>query len=201
MKNRKLLIATRSAGKFPEIVAGLGDVPFEIINLNDVEELPKDFEVEEPAKTFEGNAIIKAMTLGKKTGYLTLADDTGLEVDALDGRPGVHTARYAQGTDEDRYNKLLEEMKDVDDEDRTARFRTFIAIYDPTTDKVRTCQGVYEGKILRKPEGTNGFGYDPVFWSLELKKSGGLMSLEEKNKVSHRGKAVRKAKELLKEFE
>ena len=195
------MIATRNAGKFPEIVEGLGDVPFEIINLNDVEDLPKGFDVEEPAKTFEGNAIIKAMTLGKMTGYLTLADDSGLEVDALDGRPGVYTARYATGTDEDRYNKLLEEMRSVEDEDRTARFRSVIAIYDPHTDKVRTCEGVYEGKILREPVGSEGFGYDPVFWSLELGKSGGLMSLEEKNKVSHRGRAVREAKELLREFE
>ncbi len=202
MSNKKLLIATRSAGKFPEIVAGLGDVPFEIINLNDVQELPQDFEVEEPASTFEGNAVIKAMTLGKMTGLLTLADDSGLEVDALGGRPGVYSARYAPGTDEDRNNKLLAELADVPDRDRSARFRCVIAIYDPETDKVRTCEGVYEGRIEKEPKGENGFGYDPIFWSTELQKMSAEATLEEKNRVSHRGEAIGKARDILsKEFE
>ena len=197
MANRKLLIATRSAGKFPEIVAMLHDLPFALVNLNEVDHIPHDYEVEEPAMTFEGNAIIKAMTFGKHTGLLTLADDAGLEVDALGGRPGVHTARYAPGTDEDRYRKLLQALRDVPDEHRTARFRAVIAVYDPTTDKVRTCAGVYEGTITREPSGSGGFGYDPVFYSAELHKTTAAMELDEKNAVSHCGKALKITRNIL----
>ena len=192
-----MLIATRSKGKFPEILTLLEGLPFEFLNLNDVPELQSSYEVEEPAVTFEGNAIIKAMTLGKKTGLLTLAEDAGLEVDALDGRPGIYTARYAPGTDEDRYRKLLGELKGVPDKKRTARFRAVIAIYDHENDMVRTCEGTYEGKILTEPRGENGFGYDPVFYSSKLQKTNAQMTLGEKNSVSHRGVAVRKAREIL----
>lgn len=197
MQKRKLLIATQSKGKFPEIVSILGDVPFEIVNLNDVPEIPKGYEVEEPATTFEGNAIIKAMTLGKKTGLLSLAEDAGLEVDALNGRPGVYTARYAPGTDEDRYVKLLGELKNIPEDKRTARFKAVVVIYDPENDRVRTCDGSYEGIITEAPIGENGFGYDPVFWSVELQKTSGQMTIEEKNSISHRGVAMKKAKEIL----
>ena len=194
---KKLLIATGSKGKFPEIVSELAGLPLEFLNLNNVSELPSNFEVEEPATTFEGNAIIKAMTLGKKTGLLTLAEDAGLEVDALDGRPGVYTARYAPGSDEDRYRKLLGELHNIPEGKRTARFRAVIAIYDPNSDKVRTCEGIYEGKIALEPMGNNGFGYDPIFYNKELGKTNAQMTMEEKNKVSHRGKALRKAKYIL----
>lgn len=194
---KQILVATRSKGKFPEIVAVLSEAGFECVNLNDVPELPKDFEVEEPAMTFEGNAIIKAMTIGKKTGKLTLAEDAGLCVDALDGRPGVYTARYAPGTDEDRYQKLLGELEGVPESERTARFVAVVAIYDPATDKIRTCEGKYEGLISTEPVGDNGFGYDPVFYSPELQKTNAQLSLEEKNRVSHRGQALQKAKQIL----
>jgi XTP/dITP diphosphohydrolase len=194
---KKLLIATRSKGKFPEIIKELEGLPFEFLNLNDFSELPPNFEVEEPATTFEGNAIIKAMTLGKKTGLLTLAEDAGLEVDALGGRPGVYTARYAPGTDEDRYRKLLKELEGVSTEKRTARFKAVLAIYNPENDKIRICEGVYEGIIALDPVGNNGFGYDPIFYSKELNKTSAQMTIEEKNEISHRGKALRKAKEIL----
>ena len=194
---KKLLIGTRSKGKFPEIVSELSGLPFVFLNLNDVSELPPDFEVEEPALTFEGNALIKAMTLGKKTGILTLAEDAGLEVDALGGRPGVFTARYAPGTDEARYRKLLDELRHVPEEKRTARFRATMALYDPANDKVRTCEGVYEGRIALEPTGNNGFGYDPIFYNEALNKTNAQMSMEEKNKVSHRGKALQKIKIIL----
>lgn len=201
MIKRKLLITTGSKGKFPEIVSLLEGLPFQFLNLRDIPELPVDFEVEEPGMTFEGNAIIKAMTIGRKIGLLTLAEDAGLEVDALGGRPGVYTARYASGTDKDRYKKLLKELEGVPDERRTARFKAVIAIYDPENNKVRTCEGSYEGKITIKPLGTNGFGYDPVFFSLKIQKTSAQMTLEEKNSVSHRGMALRKAREILqKEF-
>ncbi|QQG45731.1 MAG: non-canonical purine NTP pyrophosphatase [Candidatus Sungiibacteriota bacterium] len=128
---------------------------------------------------------------------LTLAEDAGLEVDILNGRPGVYTARYAPGTDEDRYRKLLSELQNVSEEKRTARFRATIAIYDPSNDKVRTCEGIYEGRIALEPIGNNGFGYDPIFYNEELNKTNAQMTMEEKNKVSHRGKALRKAKIIL----
>ncbi len=200
MERRKLLIVTRSKGKFPEIIALLEDLPFHFLNLKDIPELPDNFEVEEPAMTFEGNATIKAMTLGKKTGLLTLAEDAGLEVDALDGRPGVYSARYAPGTDADRYMKLLSVLDKVPEEKRTARYRAVIAIYDPNNDKVRTCEGSTEGKIMKEPKGTGGFGYDPIFFSSELNKTFAEMTIEEKNSISHRGKATRKAREILKEY-
>ena len=196
---RKLLIATRSKGKFPEIVSELNGLPFVFLNLTSVPELPSNFEVEEPASTFEGNSIIKAMTLGKKTGLLTLAEDAGLEVDVLNGRPGVYTARYTPGTDEDRYKKLLSELQGITEEKRTARFRAIITIYDPENDKVRICEGIYEGRIALEPKGSKGFGYDPVFYNIELGKTNAEMTIEEKNQVSHRGKALRKAKEILRQ--
>ena len=193
---KKLLIGTRSKGKFPEIVKILEGLPFEFLNLNDTD-LPPDYEVEEPAVTFEGNAIIKAMIMGKATGLLTIAEDAGLVVDALDGRPGVYTARYAPGTDEDRYTKLLKELEGVPMEKRTARFKAVAAIYDPETDKVRTCEGIYEGLIAEKPSGENGFGYDPVFFNPESEKTNAEMTWEEKNEVSHRGKAMRQARKII----
>lgn len=195
---KDLLIATRNQGKLSEITVILQGLPFRSINLDDLPTIPREYVVEETAMTFEGNAIIKAMTIGKKTGVLTLAEDSGLVVDALGGRPGVYTARYAPGTDEDRYRKLLDELKDVSKEERTARFQTVVAIYDPASDRVRTCEGVYEGIITEQPRGEHGFGYDPIFYNTTLQKTNAEMTLEEKNNVSHRGKALRRAREILK---
>lgn len=197
---RKLLIATRSKGKFPEIVLGLKGLPFKFVNLNDVPDLPSNFEVEEPAQTFEGNAIIKAITLATKTGLLTLAEDAGLEVEVLGGRPGVLSARYFPGTDEDRYIKLLDEMRNIPEGKRNASFRAVIAICDPDNFKIRTCEGIYQGQIIFEPKGVNGFGYDPIFYNRELGKTNAEMTLIEKNAVSHRGKALVKAKDILREF-
>lgn len=193
---RELLIATGNAGKRREIREALGEVPFEIKSLADFHE-PVRVDVEETGVTFEENAILKAKTYAMRTGKLTLAEDSGLEVGALGGRPGVLTARYAPGSDEDRYRKLLDEMKDVPDEKRTARFVAVVAIYDPAGGKTRTCEGEYHGRITREPHGGGGFGYDPVFFSDELQKTGAEMSVAEKNSVSHRGRAIGKARELL----
>jgi XTP/dITP diphosphohydrolase len=198
MGHKKLLIATRSIGKFPEIISLLEGLPFEFVSLNDVSEIPKEYEVEEPAMTFEGNAIIKAMTFGKKSGLMTLVDDSGLEVDALGGRPGVLSARYVAGTDKDRYKKILEELKSVPEDKRAARFRCVIAVYDPSTDRIRTTDGVFEGRIASSPRGEQGFGYDPIFFSAELQKMSAELTMEEKNAVSHRGKALKRMKEIIK---
>jgi XTP/dITP diphosphohydrolase len=200
MNKRKLLIVTGNMGKFPEIVDVLKGLPLEFVNLTDLG-YPPDYEIDESAMTFEGNAIIKVMTAGKHSGLLALADDSGLEVDALGGRPGIFSARYAPGTDADRRLKLLGELKDIPNDRLGAQFRCVVAIYDPDSEKVKTCEGIYRGRIVREERGTNGFGYDPIFYNDDLGKTNAEMSLEEKNSVSHRGMAVRKAMEILsKEF-
>ena len=197
MTRHTLLIATHNAGKYREIAAALQGLPLTCIRLDDISHLPPDFAVEEPAMTFEGNAIIKAMTCGYLTGYLTLADDAGLEIDALAGRPGVHSARYAPGTDVDRYHALLSALQGIPDHRRGAQFRAVIAIYDPSTTKIRTCEGIYRGVILNQPQGLNGFGYDPIFYDPKAGKSAAEMTIEEKNRVSHRGQALQVARTLL----
>lgn len=193
---RELLIATGNAGKLREIREALGEAPFKIKSLADFHESVR-VDVEETGVTFEENAILKAKTYAMRTGMLTLAEDSGLEVEALGGRPGVLTARYAPGSDEDRYRKLLDEMKDVPDEKRTARFIAVVAIYDPAGGKTRTCRGEYRGHITRAPQGSGGFGYDPIFFSDELEKTGAEMSAAEKSSVSYRGRAIAKSREIL----
>lgn len=195
MNARKtLIIATRNKGKIMEIKEILSDIRFEIKSLNDIE---LDIDVEETGKTFTENAILKAKTIGEKTGLLTLSDDSGLEVDALGGRPGIMSARYCEGTDADRIVKLLKELMGIPKEKRTARFRVVVAIYNPTTKNIQTFEGVSEGYITEKPIGTNGFGYDPIFYNLNLGKTNAQASFEEKNRVSHRARALDKVKEYL----
>ncbi len=194
---RELLIATRNKGKQLEIVAGLAGMPFKLLTPEEAN-LPPDFEVEETANTLEGNAIIKAFLYGKRSGRLTLAEDAGLEVDTLGGRPGVMSARYLDGTDEDRNRKLLAELLGIPYEERSAQFRSVIAIYDPEYhDKIHTCEGISRGHIVGEPRGSNGFGYDPIFYYDELGKTGGEMTLAEKGRASHRGRALAKAREIL----
>ncbi len=175
------------------MAALLADLPYEVVSLADYPDAP---EVEETGVTFIENATIKAKAYAKFTGELTLADDSGLEVDALDGAPGVYSSRFAP-SDPERNAKLLDMMKDVPDEQRTARFRCAIAIAAPSGD-VRTCDGAVEGTIARERKGTNGFGYDPIFYVPELGKHMAELTADEKNAISHRGKALEKAKGLLK---
>lgn len=196
---RDLLIATGNAHKLIEIRHALEGLPFNVLGIKDM--YPEGIEIAEPGETLEGNAIIKAMTLGKRTGKLTLADDSGLEVDALNGEPGVKTARYVEGTDEDRYRHLLEKMDSVPDAARGAQYRSVIAIYDPEHyDKVRIATGICRGMIERGPVLTesHSFGYDPVF---RIEQTGKMMSetgVEERmSDVSHRGKALKRAREIL----
>ena len=191
---KQLLIATRNSGKIREIKEILASIPFKLLSLDDI-----DFkeEVAETGKSFAENAILKAKTIGEKAQLLTLAEDSGLEVDALDGKPGIYSARYVNGSDLDRNNKLLEELKGVIDDKRTARYRCVVAIYDPATQKILTFIGESEGLITDKPIGKNGFGYDPIFYNFDLGKTNGEVTLEEKNRVSHRGKALSEAKIFL----
>lgn len=194
---KKFLIATRNQGKLPEITEKIKDLPFEFLSLNDFDNAQ---DVKETAMTFEGNAIIKAFVYGTRTNCLVLADDSGLEIDTLDGKPGVLSARYAEGTDEDRYRKVLEEMKDVPDEERTARFKCVIAVYNPENQEVRTFEGKVEGVILREPKGDKGFGYDPIFYVPEIRKTLAEIELNDKNLIDHRGRALEKSKPYLKEI-
>lgn len=193
---RELLIATRNEGKMPEIRHALEGAPFHIIDINDLPKL-EGFDVEESGSTFAENAIIKAKEYGDRAGMLTLADDSGIEVDALHGEPGVKSARYADGTDADRNKKLLEVMHDVPEEKRTARMVSVIAIYDPKTGDIRTCEKGVTGRITREPRGPRSFGYDPIFLYDGTEKTGGEMTVQEKDGYSHRGKALAKAREIL----
>ena len=192
----KLLVATRNPGKMVELRELLDGIPFQLTSLDD--EGVAD-EVEETGATFEENARLKASVYASMTGLLTLADDSGLEVDALDGEPGVHSARYGGSglSDEDRVELLLKNMKDVPWEKRAGRFRCIISILSPSRD-LGMVTGVVEGIIQYEPKGDNGFGYDPVFYLPHLGKTTAELSLEEKNLLSHRGQAARKAAGLLK---
>ncbi len=192
---KELLIATSNHGKLLEIMGFIGDMQLEIVTLEGL----NLGEVSEPGKTFEGNAIIKAMTYGKRSGKLTLAEDTGLEVVALDGRPGVLTARYVVD-DESRNKKLLAELDAVADENRGAKFRTVAALYDPATDTVHLAEGECRGRILREYKGDKSFGFGPIFYVDELQKTLSEVDLPVRNTVSHRGRALQGIRAALESF-
>ncbi|OIO14455.1 non-canonical purine NTP pyrophosphatase, RdgB/HAM1 family [Candidatus Gottesmanbacteria bacterium CG11_big_fil_rev_8_21_14_0_20_37_11] len=191
---KKILIATKNQDKITEILDLLSDINMKLISFQDI-----DFNenIEETGRSFQENAVIKALTAGRKTKITTLAEDSGLEIDALGGRPGIYSARYKDGSDMDRCMKILCEMKNISKEKRTARFITIVAIYEPLTEKVVTFEGMSEGYITDKPLGKNGFGYDSIFYNFALKKTNGQAKLAEKNKVSHRSEAILKAKQFL----
>lgn len=185
-----MLIVSSNKGKMREIEAVLKSSGFSFQTIG--VKYPV-FYVEENGRDFSDNALIKAKAYADKYGVTSLADDSGLEVDALDGRPGVESARYAglDASDEDRVRKLLEEMKDVPLEKRTARFKCCICVYDPKSGRPIFAEGVCEGRIAFGPRGANGFGYDPVF---EVEGFNGRtmaqLSMEEKNTTSHRARAL-----------
>ncbi|MBV9159499.1 MAG: RdgB/HAM1 family non-canonical purine NTP pyrophosphatase [Candidatus Kaiserbacteria bacterium] len=196
---RKLLIATHNLGKLEEMQGYLKELSFEVVSMDDTD-IPKEWRVEEVGQTFEGNALIKAIITGKKSGMLTIADDSGVSIDALNGEPGVKSARYAKGTDKQRYEVVLEKMKDVPDEKRTAKFTSVIAVYDPMSDQVTVTYGECLGRITREPKGERGFGYDPIFFADEIGKTYAEATLEEKMRIDHRGRAMQKMYEILKRF-
>ena len=192
---KKLVVATKNAGKAAEVARILAGVPFQVVSLTDYPNAP---EVEETGSTFVENAVIKAQVYADFTGELTLADDSGLEVDALDGAPGVFSSRFAP-TDPERNAKLLKLMEDAPDGRRTARFRCAIAIAQPAGD-AETCDGKVEGEIARKTKGTHGFGYDPVFYLPQMRRHMAELEPDEKNAISHRGRALQEAKKMLLEM-
>lgn len=195
---RKLLVASTNDGKIKEIREQLKDFDFEIIAL---EKFPQLQDIKEDGGSFKENALKKARLSAKETGLLTLADDSGLEVDALDGRPGIYSARYSgkNASDEKNNEKLLEELKGVPEEKRSARFRCVMAIYDPVNDYKVTVAGKCEGRILESPRGKNGFGYDPLFYVNSEKKAMAEISSDKKNEISHRAVALNKMKKVIKE--
>ena len=194
----RLLIATRNRGKLREYEQLLAGLPVSLTYL-DGEGITQ--EVEESGETFADNATNKAKEYARVSGLLTLADDSGLEVDALGGEPGVHSARYAgpQADDEDRYKLLLERMEGVPWEERGARFRCAIAVAEPEGE-VYTAEGTVEGIIALAPHGEYGFGYDPVFYLWEHGKTMAQLPPEVKNRISHRAVAAREIRGILEQL-
>ncbi|MDX1670972.1 MAG: RdgB/HAM1 family non-canonical purine NTP pyrophosphatase [Balneolaceae bacterium] len=184
-----IILASRNRDKIRELEETLADLDLELKSTLDYPGLE---EVEEDELTLEGNAIKKARYVYEETGLPALADDTGLEVDALDGRPGVFSARYAgeQASYADNRRKLLEELAEVKPKDRKAQFRTVAAFI--SVRGVHTFEGICRGTILQEPRGSGGFGYDPLFRPDGFKETFAEMEPSIKNKISHRGKAIRK---------
>lgn len=196
----KLVLASTNKGKILEFREILADLPWKLVGLADFLGAPK---IIEDGSTFAENALIKASTIAEYSGELTLADDSGLEVDALNGEPGVYSARYGQPgwNDRERYQFLLEKLRGIPVEKRTARFRCAVALFNPNNGKVSQVDGTVEGIILDEPRGANGFGYDPVFFIPELEKTMAELTAEEKNRFSHRARAVEKMKPILEKLQ
>jgi XTP/dITP diphosphohydrolase len=193
----ELVVATRNKKKIEEIKRLLAEMPVKILTIEDFPECP---EVEEDGKTFEENAVKKALSISRYTGKPSLADDSGLEVYALNGAPGVLSSRYAGPDSDDKKNieKLLKEMDYLREKDRSARFVCCLALAFPDGN-VRTFFGYVEGTIGKEPKGSSGFGYDPVFYPEGQSMTFAEMSPEDKDIMSHRGKALREFLNYLKD--
>jgi XTP/dITP diphosphohydrolase len=194
----EIVIATRNRGKIREIEALLHSYPYKLLSLTDFPDMP---EIVEDGKTFLENAIKKARMVALYTHRLTVADDSGLVVEALQGRPGVLSSRYAGegATDEKRYRKLLKEMIGVPLDQRQAAFVCAMAVATPS-GRIQTVEGECRGSITFEPRGKYGFGYDPVFFVPEFAKTMAELEPEIKNRISHRARALEKLKPLLVEF-
>ena len=192
----KLVLATRNPGKVRELGKMLSDrCTIELLSMKDFPEAP---EIIEDGATYRDNAKKKAIHVAEYTGFQALADDSGLEVDALDGAPGVHSARYAGSgaSDADRIAKLLAAIKDAPDGERTARFKCAVAIAQPKS-RTDVVIGVCEGSIIREPRGTEGFGYDPIFVPQGYDLTFAELGENVKNRISHRAKALKMALKLI----
>lgn len=194
----QILIGTQNQHKLTEYLAMLAKTPHQPCILKELEKIPPD--PPETGKTFTENATLKATYYRQYTHLTTIADDSGLSVDALDGQPGVHSKRYA-ATDKKRNQKLIQTLIGIPPERRTARFTTVIAIALQDSSDIISCRGVLEGRIALKPTGSNGFGYDSVFYVPTLQKTLAQLSLKQKNALSHRAKALNQAKKILNKIE
>lgn len=191
----ELILATNNPDKIGEIKRILADIDLKILTMADFNDFPY---VEETGKTIAENAVLKAEAIWKRYGLPCLADDTGLEVDYLDGAPGVYSSRFA-GEDcsyEDNYRKLLSLMEGVPDNERTARFRTVIAFVDKG-GRTHIAEGILEGSIARQPRGEFGFGYDPVFVIFDSNSTLAELPPQKKNEISHRSLAVREIRSVM----
>lgn len=188
---RRLVLASRNKGKIQELQQLLAGTPVEVVGLESYPDIP---EIEETGTTFLENAIIKAKTVAKYTGELSLADDSGLEVDCLGGEPGVYSARYGGPgkNDRERYEYLIQKMKGVSSVNRQARFHCTVVLYDPRAERAEAADGIVEGVIVDEPRGSHGFGYDPIFYLPELRKTMAELLETEKNRFSHRARAMQK---------
>ena len=190
----KIVLATHNEDKCAEMTAMLDELPIQLLSLED---FPEIGEIEENGSSLEENALIKARTVHSITKLLSWADDTGLEVDVLGGKPGVYSARYAgeNCSYSDNVQKLLQDMENIPTDKRIAHFKTAIALVGENMELVS--EGVVEGMITTKPKGVGGFGYDPVFYVLDKNKTYSEMKMTEKNQISHRGKAIQNMIKLL----
>ena len=194
----ELLIATKNRGKLREIRELLAGLDIAITSLADYPDMPA---IVEDADSFAGNAAKKALTIAKHTGKLVMGEDSGLEVRALDNRPGVYSARYAgeNATDEENNKKLLQELQDVPMSRRQARYRCFVALAD-RSGLVGTVDGKCAGLIAPRRRGSNGFGYDPLFLIPRYQKTFGELAPAIKAKISHRARALKKFKKFFKDY-
>lgn len=190
--SHKLVLATRNQGKIEEFRRILEELAPGQIDLIGVDQFPHLVDVDETGSTFEENSLLKARYTSEATGLPAIADDSGLCVDALNGDPGIYSARWAGTHGDDRANlvKVLDQLKDVPDENRTAYFICVASLVLPD-GRQQVAEGRFEGHILHAPVGNNGFGYDPIFQPLGMSISSAQMSAEEKDLVSHRGKSLR----------
>ena len=190
----KIVLATHNEDKCAEMTAMLDEFPLQLISLED---FPEIGEIEENGSSLEENALIKARTVHSITKLLSWADDTGLEVDVLGGKPGVYSARYAgeNCSYSDNVQKLLQKMENIPADKRIAHFKTAISLVGENMELVS--EGVVEGIITTKPKGVGGFGYDPVFYVLDKNKTYSEMKMTEKNQISHRGQAIQNMIKLL----
>lgn len=193
---KELILATTNQGKLKEIKAMLKDIDIDVLSMKDV--LDQEIDIEETGTTFKENALIKASTIAKIVNKPVLADDSGLEVDALDKQPGIYSSRFmGEDTSYDIKNQwIIDAVKDK--EDKTARFVCAMALAIPD-EETKTFLGTFEGEINDCIDGENGFGYDPIFYYPPLKKTSAVMTMEEKNKVSHRAKALKALYDYLEE--
>lgn len=192
---RTLLLATTNNHKLSEFCTIFQGLPFDLRSLRDVQ---LDLDVEETGTTFAENALLKARAYAQAANMLALADDSGLEIDALGGAPGIYSARFAgrETSYSERFQLILARLQDIPVSQRTARFRCAIALAEPS-GYTRVVEGTIEGLIAENPRGENGFGYDPIFFVPEFGKTAAEMVPEEKNRISHRGRAAEAARRLL----
>ncbi|PSA93735.1 non-canonical purine NTP pyrophosphatase [Bacillus atrophaeus] len=192
---KEAIIATHNPGKVKEFKDILAPKGYDVKSLADIGFLE---EIEETGHTFEENAVLKAEAVAKAVNKMVIADDSGLSVDNLGGSPGVYSARYAgeQKDDTENINKVLKELKGIEKEQRTARFRCALAVSIPG-EETKTVEGHVEGYIAEEPKGENGFGYDPIFIVKDKDKTMAELTSDEKNKISHRANALKKLSQLL----